>query len=179
MSGTKDLRWKKISQKDRQINRFFSIRTVRFRLPTGATGNFYLKKVGRLTAALVLTKEKKIVLVQQFRPGPERVHWELPGGRIENHETPRQAIVREVLEESGYKGKIRRLGESTNNVYSTLMRTHFVITDAIKIAEPNYDEFEYGRVCLVSLRQFRQLLRKGMMSDVETGYLGLDALGLL
>jgi len=179
MNSAKNLGWNKLSQRDIRINRFRTIRKVRYQLPTGIVGNFYLTKAGHLVAALVLTKDRKVVLVEQFRPGPERVLWELPGGGAEKGETPRQAIARELLEETGYRGVIRRVGESTNNSYSTLWRTHFVITNAVRVSEPKFDKFEFGRLHLVSVREFRRLLRSGMMTDAETGYLGLDALGLL
>ncbi|MEU3603672.1 NUDIX hydrolase [Streptomyces sp. NPDC006798] len=41
-----------------------------------------------------------------------RQSWELPGGRIENGESPRQAAVRELLEESGQHpdGQVRFIG---------------------------------------------------------------------
>lgn len=180
MAGTaKNHGWKKLGEKDMRINRFRTIRKMRYRLPTGIIGNFYLNKGREITAALVLTKQKKVVLVEQFRLGPNRILWELPGGGVEEGETPRQAMTREILEETGYRGTLRQTGRSTNNVYSTSMRTHFVMTDAVRVADPSYDKYEHGRVRLVSLAQFRRLLRTGMMSDVETGYLGLDALRLL
>ncbi|MFJ1811223.1 NUDIX domain-containing protein [Streptomyces sp. NPDC088157] len=41
-----------------------------------------------------------------------RQHWELPGGRVEEGESPRQATVRELLEESGQQpnGSLRFIG---------------------------------------------------------------------
>lgn len=176
-----DIRWKKINEKVVQINRFRKFKRVRYRLPTGAVGNFYLRMPtwGNPVVALVLTPQKKVVLAEQFRPGPERVLWELPGGGCMKGETPRQAIEREVIEETGYHGKVRLVARSTNDAWATLSRSHFVITDAIQIAKPNNEHFEVTRVRLVSLKEFRRRLRAGLMTDVEAGYLSLDALGLL
>lgn len=179
MNNAKNLGWKKISQENIRINRFRWLKKVRYRTPAGDVDDFYLYGCPRVVAALVLTKDKKVVLVEQFRLGPERILLELPGGRIDAKETPRQAVSREVLEESGYRGTIRRTGKSSNDAWSTLERTHFVVTNAVRVGEPKFDKFEHGRVCLVSLREFRRLLRTGMMTDAETGYLGLDALRLL
>lgn len=50
--------------------------------------------------AIVLGKSNKKVLLVKRRDVPI---WVVPGGGIESNETPEQAIVREVKEESGYK----------------------------------------------------------------------------
>lgn len=41
---------------------------------------------------------------------PEK--WEFPGGGVEENETPKQAALRELKEETSLKGKIIRTGES-------------------------------------------------------------------
>jgi ADP-ribose pyrophosphatase len=97
-----NLRWKKISDQKITLNRFRSMQKKRYQLPSGHRDNFYIFGRGRVIAALVVRPDKQIVLAKQFRVGPELVRWELPGGRIERGETPRQAVIREVQEEVGY-----------------------------------------------------------------------------
>jgi 8-oxo-dGTP pyrophosphatase MutT (NUDIX family) len=41
--------------------------------------------------------------------GEDRSYWVLPGGAVEEHETPAQAAVREVLEETGLAIVVERL----------------------------------------------------------------------
>ena len=52
--------------------------------------------------AVALIDHEGYVLVQQRPAGSSMAGlWEFPGGKIETHETPEQALLRELLEELG------------------------------------------------------------------------------
>lgn len=56
--------------------------------------------MSRKTArALVITSENKICLIKRNKRGDE--YWVVPGGGIDENETPKQAVVRELEEEIG------------------------------------------------------------------------------
>ena len=61
------------------------------------------KKPLLLVVSAVLIKNNKIFF--QKRPKNKSMPglWELPGGKIENYETPENAIIRELFEEIGIK----------------------------------------------------------------------------
>ncbi len=149
---------------------------VMFRLPDGKEREFYLKKEGNAICALAVTKADEVILTKQFRPGPKKILFELPGGGMQKGESPEDAIARELLEETGYAGKVQFVTRLYSCAYSSQHRHCFVVTECEKVAEQSLDEEEFVETILVSLQKFREILRSGNMTDVASGYLGLDFL---
>lgn len=171
--------WKKISEKIIHPNRFRSFRKVTCRLPNKRRLSFYLLLRGSIVCALVLTKKRQLVIAKQFRLGPQRILYELPGGRVDKGESPRHAIIREVLEETGYRGTTRFIAKSTNDAWSVMERHHFVITNAKRVADPAPDDGEAIEVVELPLPSFLRRLHRGDLTDAETAYRGLEYLKLL
>jgi len=69
-----------------------------------------------ISQALVL-KGSKILMVKQFVQRGDIV-WNFPGGGIEGMETPEEACVREVKEETGYNIVIKRLLFKSSNKFT-------------------------------------------------------------
>lgn len=60
-----------------------------------------------MRAQVVLLRGDRILLARHVRP--EGSYWVLPGGAVERDETPEQAAVREVREETGLEVHVQRL----------------------------------------------------------------------
>lgn len=155
------------------------IEKVMFKLPDGKESDFYIKQEGPAAGVLAITKDQKVILVKQFRPGPGEILSELPGGFVDPDENPEVTMERELMEETGYKGKVQLVTTCLDDAYSTMNRYCFVATECERVGEPQTGEHEFIELELVSLEDFRKRLRSGKMTDVEVGYLGLDFLGLL
>ena len=152
---------------------------VIFRMPDDTEKDFYIKKEGPAVCILAITPENKVILVRQFRPGPKKILDELPGGYIDKGETPEEAANRELLEETGYKGRAKLVSKVLDCAYSTMERYCVVVSDCKKVSKQKLDKNEYAKVVLVTIKDFRKLLKSGQNTDIEIGYIGLDYLGLL
>lgn len=172
-------KWTILSETLVQYNKRRRYLKVRCRLPNGRTSDFYVTAGGTIVCALVVTTDQKIVLADQFRLGPNTVLGELPGGGAHTGERPATAIAREVLEETGYRGWVRALGRSYVSAWFRGVRHHFLITNAQKVAKPTPDEFEMSEPLVVSVAELKRRLGAGNLTDSETAYRGLEALGKL
>lgn len=170
--------WVKLTEAPDRIG-YRKVLRCEFQLPDGRVDNYDIKDEADFVAILALTAEQKVVLARQFRPGPAEVLMEVPGGGIEPGETPEAAAARELLEETGYVGDLRSLNHTHVCAYSNGRQHNFVATNCRRVQPPAPDANEYIEVIELPLDAFRDLLRSGQMTDVDTGYLGLDALGLL
>ena len=62
---------------------------------------------------VAVTDENKIILIKQFRKPIEQVIWEIPAGKLEIGENPKDCAIRELKEETGYISKdMTYLGET-------------------------------------------------------------------
>ena len=80
--------------------KWFSIETVPWESPSGEP--YYRLTCDDSVGILALTVEQEIILVRQFRPAIGETVIELPSGQIDENESPEQAVVRELQEETGY-----------------------------------------------------------------------------
>jgi len=170
--------WKKLGEESARFG-FRHLLKRLYEMPDGKEADFYVVDGGRVACVLALTPENKVILAQQFRPGPEKVLLELPGGGINDEEEPLAAARRETLEETGYGGDFQFIGTSLTGGYSTMIRYNFVATNCRKVQEQQLDEFEFIEVVEMPLEEFRAHLRQGGLTDVATGYQGLEFLKLL
>lgn len=173
--------WKEISRESVFSKYGRGVEKRVYQLPNGKEADFYLNTSDHdSVACLALTKDNHVVLAKQFRPGPAEILLEMPGGGPKDGEDLETAIQRELLEETGYRGKVQYVGSTFSDAYEPRRKNVFCITECEKIAEPMLeDNGESIEVALLSMQEFRDLLRSGRMTDVELGYLALDFLKLL
>jgi ADP-ribose pyrophosphatase len=151
----------------------------RYRQPDGRETTFDIILHGSGVSVLAFDEHGRVVLTRQFRPGPERVQFDLPSGFVDEGEEPVAAAARELAEETGYEGSLREVACLTPNAYSTEVRHVFVATDCRRAREPDTDDDEEIEVVLVTPERLRELLRSGEVTVVDAPYLALDVLDML
>jgi ADP-ribose pyrophosphatase YjhB (NUDIX family) len=68
----------------------------------GFSKEYFISDHGQ-RAAVVVVKNAEVLLVRQYRVLINNLSYEIPGGKIEEKETPEAAASRECLEETGIK----------------------------------------------------------------------------
>jgi ADP-ribose pyrophosphatase len=171
--------WKLISSTIEYSN-FIEIEKRIYELSNGVTKDFDIKLGKSAACVFALTEDNKVIMSQQYRPGPSTLLDELPGGIINlDTESPEAGVTRELLEETGYAGDIQFVTEYFVDAYTTGRRFAFVATNCKKVTKQDLDYSEDITVKLKELPDFIHQVRAGQLTDVQAAMLGLDHLGLL
>lgn len=151
-----------------------------YRVPDGRVIEWDVVEGPRTVAVVSRTVDGDFILVRQFRPGPQQVLDEIPGGYVTAGEDILDAARRELREETGYQPEAVRLLGTTWLGASIAVHRHIVLAEGCALtATPSPDEDEFTEVVTVDLATFRRHVRSGLLTDQDAGYRALDELGLL
>jgi len=170
--------WKKLSEEKIKVD-YKTLVNRMYRMPDGREELYTLFDGVPVVCVLALTPENNVVLARQYRPGPDGIYDELPGGAADKGEDPLEAVKREFLEETGYSGDFEFVATIPKSGYAIEFRHCFVATGCTKLSEPKHDQNEFIEIIEKPLKEFIDQARAGQMTDVDVAWLGLDYLKLI
>ena len=172
--------WTRVNPTTQVSGEFRSIITKTFRLPNGKIFSFdtYDAEDTHHAGAIALTKDRRVLVVRQFRPGPESIMDEIPGGTVESGEEPKTAVLRELEEETGYTpGNLEYLGEIRKDAYMNATWHYFLATDCTPNAKGQHlDSREQLELRLITIDELLENARTARMTDAEAVLLAYEKL---
>ncbi len=172
-------RWRELSREEVFKKYSWLIQKRIYTLPSGEKADYYIRTAGAGACVLAVTEDNKVITVKQYRPGPDEIYNELPGGFVEINEDPIKAGMRELKEETGYSGTVIWSGQWQNDAYTQQDRHIIVAINCKKVIEQKLDSTEFAELELLSIKDFVNEARSGELTDTAGAMLGLDYLGLL
>lgn len=155
-------KWHKLSSGLLQSTRVFDLYVQRLKSPiSDYEDDFYYIEVVDWVNLIAVTKEKEVILIEQFRFGIHENTLEIPGGMLDSREEdPAAAALRELEEETGYVAKeCVSLGYVHPNPAIQTNRCHFFYAEGVVPSSvQNLDPAEDIRVQLVPLSEVPKLI---------------------
>jgi 8-oxo-dGDP phosphatase len=145
---------------------WLTLRHQHFRLPTGREiKDYWISEFPPWANVVAVTKDDELVLVRQYRPGLEAVHYELPAGVVDEGEDCETAARRELREETGFGGGhwslLSRL--SANPALQDNLTWSFLAEGVERLDNAAPEQTEDLRVHLVKVDEVLALFDQGDM----------------
>ena len=120
-------------------------------------------------SAILCEKDGKILMVRQFRYAYKENVWEIPAGKLNKGENPKDAAFRELEEECGVKADEMELLFS---VYPSLGYTSEIIriyrAKGLKKSRVKLDEDEFLSAEWIEKERLRAMIKSGEIKDAKT-----------
>jgi ADP-ribose pyrophosphatase len=159
--------WKVISTNTDRSYKVFGLRKDRAVSPrTGKNYDFFILESNPWVNVIPLTEDNEVVMVRQYRHGIHDVTLEIPGGLIDDGDTPEQAAWRELSEETGYGAEeMIPLGFVYPNpaIQNNKCFTFFA-RNAMQVGEQDQDGGEDIEILLKPLSEIPGMIHEGVIT---------------
>jgi len=121
------------------------------------------------SAILPFLSDGEILMVRQFRYALGRETLEIPAGKVDPGESPEDCVVRELLEETGHEAEeIRFVCTYAPAIGYSNEMIHLYTGHGLKRIGERLDRREISSVESLSLKDVKEMLRKGLIVDGKT-----------
>ena len=171
MTDKEKLLWTENSRNILHDCRIFNLYQVDKISPDGNPGSFYLlDSPDWITVIPLITDnmgEECFLIVEQYRHGSNEITLEFPAGMIDLEESPKDAAVRELLEETGYMaGEVIEIGAvSPNPAFMNNISHTFLARDLELNGAQNLDMHEYIHFHLIPVTEVLKKMGTGRYSN--------------
>lgn len=119
---------------------------------------------------IAIDNKQNIILVEQFRIAARNSLLEIPAGKIEKGETPRDAALREMNEEIGYTGRLTRLFQCYLAPGYDTEKMYFFLASNLRISKKRLapDEDEQIKIKRMTLSSALKKCISGEIIDCKT-----------
>ena len=173
-------KWESLTKESILVKKpWFEVFREEVRLPDGKiVPEYFGIKMPHYSAVFSVTEEQKIMVLRCYRHAIGEVTLTMPGGMLEENESPLAGIKRELLEETGYKAKEwKSLGTFVGNSTRGCGTYHFFFaTGAYSVQEPDSGDLEELELLLWKQREVEQALDEGQAKSL--GVASMLLLGL-
>lgn len=169
-----DLKEKAISEQNIFQGRILDLAVRTIELPNGQTATREIVKHQPASAVMAINKEKKMLLVKQWREPIEQLTLEIPAGLIDPTDaSPLDAMKRELNEEGGYHADYwEKVVEFYSSPGFTNEKLYLFYCDTLtKLKDKrSLDADEFLTADWYSLDELKHLLSEGKIIDAKTVY---------
>jgi ADP-ribose pyrophosphatase len=147
----------------------FGVRRDEVLEPTGVrTTREVITHPGSVVVMPVLP-DGRIILIQQYRHAARQFLWELVAGRMDPGESVRQAAVRELIEETGYRAKRLRVFLDLFPTPGFLEeRMYILLAEGLKLGEAEPEEDEKIVVRAFTRAELEKMIQRGVLRDAKS-----------
>jgi ADP-ribose pyrophosphatase len=163
-----------LSEKFLSKKKIFSGRAINFhvdtvRLPNGKKATREFVDHPGAAAVVPLTADGCVILVRQHRHPVGRITYELPAGKLDQGESPRTCVRRELREETGYTAKRYRplLTFWPAPAFSN-ERLHIFVAEGLTAGSPSPDEDEFVETARIPFKTALRWVHSGKIQDAKT-----------
>ncbi|HET7118865.1 MAG TPA: NUDIX hydrolase [Hanamia sp.] len=155
-----DLKWKILSSEYLSRHQYFTARKDKCVAPDGKIiDEYFVVELPATVCGVAITKEGEVLMVRQYRHPIKEILLEIPGGFIDENETPEQAMKRELKEETGYEfSSVINVGRIAANPGVLDNYTYlFLAQGGVKTSEQKLDKNEDLQIEKISLQELKKL----------------------
>lgn len=162
-------KWKLLSKKDVSPHDWFPIEMRSYQLPNGTiVEDFSVTTLADVAMIVAQTKDEKVVLVKQYKPGTDEIMIQFPAGRIEpSHADMQETAMHELEEETGIKADksaFHNFGKISGFSTKATEKVYLYFVDKVEFnSEQNLDLNEEIEVLLLTPDEIESLIHSGQI----------------